>query len=173
MAGSKPAAEVTSVGFGPDGKPGPNTHHLVHYETQQVSVDNNGIIHPVPMIRPQDVDDVIEALLKAKEVGLEQQDRNRNAQAKADEEFQTQQQARAEAIRRVQEASKNVPKAVDKAKAAKEIQPATSRPVRKPAAAAPRRPAQPRVAAKAVPRAAQKAAPAKKPTKQAKRTAKR
>src|SRR5579875_1946406 len=127
MAGSKPEPEVTSVGFGPDGKPGPNTHHLVHYETQQISVDNNGIIHPVPMIRPQDVDDVCVALQKAKEVGLRQQEMNRN----------------------------------DQAKAAKEIQPATSRPQRK-AAAAPRRASSPRAAAKALPpRAAQKAAPAK------------
>jgi hypothetical protein len=72
-------AEVMTVGTGV------LANHLVRYETAQVSVDNNGMLH-LTMTRPQDVDDLIYALEKAKEVGLAQQRLGESVQAHADEE---------------------------------------------------------------------------------------
>lgn len=124
-----PSAEVTSVGFGPDGKPGPNTHHLVTYQTIQVSVDNNGMIH-LGLHRPQDVDDLIEALRKARDVGLDQQRTNQEAQAKADAAVEAQKQRQAAAAQRLRDAA-NAPRAAKRVKSERVDQPATSRPVRK------------------------------------------
>lgn len=54
----------------------PGGYHLVTYGEWQVSVMNDGMISLPRIVRPQDIDDFISAMLAAKEVALKQQAEN-------------------------------------------------------------------------------------------------
>lgn len=56
-------------------------YHLVTYGEWQVSVMNDGMISLPRIVRPQDVDDFVQAMLAAKPVGLAQQETNEAAAA--------------------------------------------------------------------------------------------
>jgi hypothetical protein len=51
----------------------PGGYHLVTVGEWQVSVMNDGMISLPRIVRPQDIDDFVAAMLVAKEVGLKQQ----------------------------------------------------------------------------------------------------
>lgn len=101
-------AEVTTAGAGT------MAHHLVRYETAQVSVDNTGMIH-LSLTRPQDVDELIEALKKAKEVGIAQQQVGEQAQEQQEEQareaIRLQNEARANERRTATNARASTPRA--------------------------------------------------------------
>jgi hypothetical protein len=57
----------------------PGGYHLVTVGEWQVSVMNDGMISLPRIVRPQDIDDFVAAMLAAKDVGLKQQADNEEA----------------------------------------------------------------------------------------------
>lgn len=71
------------------------SYHLVTYGNYQLTVDNAGMIKLPALVRPQDIDEFVGAMLAAQPIGLTQQANNQHAQEQMSAFF-TEQRRRAE-----------------------------------------------------------------------------